>query len=75
VKTPTIRELRKLQEPYVSVEYAGACFGMGKTQSYDTMRAGKFPVEVLSRGRRHVVPTMALLRVLGIEPEAGKKAS
>lgn len=74
VKPPTLRKIRSIQEPYVSIEFAGACHGMGKTTSYDSVRAGTFPVEFIRRGRHIYVPTMALWRSLGIEPDAGKKA-
>jgi hypothetical protein len=72
---PSLRELRKLQEPTVTVEYAGRCFRMGRTQSYDSVRKGNFPVQVIRRGRSIVVPTAALLRVLDLEPaEPSRKA-
>ena len=72
---PTIRELRRLQDAYVPPEFAGRCFDMGRTATYDAIRRGEFPVPVIKRGRHIIVPTVPLLRALGIEPDAGRRAS
>jgi hypothetical protein len=80
-KPPSIHELRKLTEPTVTVEYAGRCFRLSRTAAYDRVRAGTFPVPVIRQGRALLVPTLPLLRALGIEPEEpaapkrGKRAS
>jgi hypothetical protein len=70
---PTIQELKKLQDPTVSVSFAGRCFGLTRTKTYDRIRAGNFPVPVIRQGRSIVVPTLPLLRALGIEPEEPKR--
>jgi hypothetical protein len=72
---PTIRQIRSITDPIVPLEFAGLCHDMGRTQSYDSARDGTFPVEVIRRGRRVYVSTMALWRSLGIEPDSGRKAS
>jgi hypothetical protein len=73
-KPPSLREIKSIREPILTVEFAGRCHGMGKTQSYDSVRAGTFPVEVIRRGRHIYVSTMALWRSLGIEPDSGRRA-
>ncbi len=72
-KRPTVSELRKLQEPVVSIPYAASIFGVGKTQAYEQIRRGTFPFPTIRRGRFLYVPTAALLSVLGIEPEEPKR--
>jgi hypothetical protein len=49
---------------------AGEILGMGRTSAYDLAWRGDFPVTVIKVPRRRwVVPTAALLRLLGYEPE------
>jgi hypothetical protein len=52
------------------VETAGDILGLSRTQAYEAVKAGRFPVAVLHVGRRLVVPTAPLRRLLGID-EAG----
>ncbi len=49
------------------VETAGAILGIGRTKAYDLAKAGQFPVRVLRVGRRYLVPTPALLKLLDVE--------
>ena len=49
-------------EPVVSVERAGAIFGISRSSAYIAVKSGEIPSVRL--GRRLVVPTAALLRML-----------
>lgn len=49
------------------VETAGAILGIGRTKAYELVRAGEFPIPVLRIGRRIVVPTPAILVLLGAQ--------
>jgi hypothetical protein len=52
-----------------NVETAGEILGgLSRTQAYLAVERGKFPVPVLKVGRRLVVPTAPLCRLLGIDP-------
>ena len=51
----------------IDVETAGAILGIGRSKSYELAKAGEFPVRVLRIGRRYLVPTPALLDLLGID--------
>jgi excisionase family DNA binding protein len=53
-------------EPTVSVERAGACLGISRASAYDAVRRGEIPA--IRLGRRWVVPTAHLRRLLGLEP-------
>ncbi len=61
----TIDALRSLGAT-IDVETAGAILGIGRSKSYELAKAGKFPVRVLRIGRRYLVPTPAILDLLGI---------
>jgi hypothetical protein len=45
--------------------------GLSETQAYELAKRGGFPVPVVKVGRRMVVPTAPILRLLGLEPDAG----
>jgi hypothetical protein len=49
------------------LETAGAILGVGRTKAYELAKAGDFPVTVLRIGRRYVVPTQLLLKLLGAD--------
>jgi hypothetical protein len=51
----------------IDVETAGAILGIGRSKSYELAKADEFPVRVLRIGRRYLVPTTALLALLGID--------
>jgi excisionase family DNA binding protein len=51
----------------VSVEAAASRLGIGRSLAYELVRRGEFPVPIIRAGRKIVVPTRALDRVLGIE--------
>lgn len=68
VDVPTTNEV--LRWPVVvDLATAGRCFGMGRSMSYDAVRANTFPVKVLRVGCRYRVTRQALLTALGI-PDA-----
>jgi hypothetical protein len=50
-----------------SVEVAAARLGLGRSKAYELARQNALPVPVLRFGRKLVIPTRALDRVLGIE--------
>jgi hypothetical protein len=47
------------------VATAGAILGIGRSKAYELAKSGEFPVNVLRIGRRYLVPTSALLTLLG----------
>ena len=53
-----------LERPTLSVEEAGKLVGLGRSAAYEAARRGELPV--LAFGRRRVVPTAALRRLLAI---------
>ncbi len=56
-------------EPTVSVERAGAFFGLGRSSAYEAVRRGDLPA--IRIGTRWVVPTAALRRMLAIDDGGG----
>jgi hypothetical protein len=64
----TLDELRA--RPTVSVPVGGACLGLSRNASYEAAKRGDLPT--IRIGRRVVVPTAPLLRMLGAsEPSDG----
>ena len=51
------------------VPTAGAVLGLSRTQSYEALKRGDFPVSVIKVGRRLVVPVAPILRLLGLDDE------
>ena len=47
------------------VATAGAILGIGRSKAYELAKTGEFPVTILRVGRRYLVPTNALLALLG----------
>jgi excisionase family DNA binding protein len=47
------------------VATAGAILGIGRSKAYELAKSGEFPVTILRVGRRYLVPTSALLALLG----------
>lgn len=47
---------------------AGSILGLSRTQAYEAVNAGRFPVETFRIGRRIVVPTAPIIRLLGLAP-------
>jgi len=52
--------------PVVDLVTAAELLGIGRTASYQLVRAGQFPVPVLRIGRLIRVPTAPLLQLLGL---------
>jgi excisionase family DNA binding protein len=52
--------------PTVGVETAARILGCGRTLAYQLLRRGEFPCRVLRLGRRYLIPTHELRRVLGV---------
>jgi hypothetical protein len=53
-------------EPTISVERAGQLLGIARGSAYAAARAGQIPTIRIGK-RRVVVPSAALLRLLGVE--------
>jgi len=51
--------------PTLTVEHAARLCGIGRNAAYEAVAAGELPA--LRIGRRWVVPTVPLLRMLGVE--------
>ncbi len=47
------------------VATAGAILGIGRSKAYELAKSGEFPVTILRVGRRYLVPTSAILALLG----------
>ena len=47
------------------VATAGAILGIGRSKAYELAKSGEFPVSILRIGRRYLVPTSAILALLG----------
>jgi hypothetical protein len=49
------------------VETAGSIFGLSRTQAYEAVKAGRFPVSVIRVGRHLIVPIAPIRRLLDME--------
>ena len=47
------------------VATAGAILGIGRSKAYELAKNDEFPVAILRVGRRYLVPTSALITLLG----------
>ncbi len=65
--TLTLEDLRA--RTVVSVEEGGAALGLSRSTAYQAAKTGDLPT--LRVGRKLVVPTARLLRLLGDEPSSG----
>jgi predicted DNA-binding transcriptional regulator AlpA len=65
-----MREVEQLpdpaQRPTISAQEAFRLLGCGRTNGYEMIRQGTFPVQVLRLGRVIRVPTARLLDLLGL---------
>jgi excisionase family DNA binding protein len=52
-------------EPTIRVDRAGQLLGISRATAYEAARSGQIPT--LRIGKRLVVPTAALLRLLGVD--------
>lgn len=66
---PTLEEIRAWPAT-VSVPQAAPALGCSSSQLFTLLRRGECPVKTLSYGRRHVVITADLIRVLSGEGQA-----
>ncbi len=57
------------------IETAGSIFGLSRTQAYEAVKRGVFPVDVIKVGRRYLVPTAPILRLLGLDPDLPEAAT
>jgi hypothetical protein len=64
----TIEEALRLP-PTLTVPQAGKVLGLGHYAAYDAVKRGEIPV--LRFGRRLIVPTPALLAMLGLDVTQG----
>jgi predicted DNA-binding transcriptional regulator AlpA len=64
-----LADLRSLP-PTIDIETAAKVIGIGRTLAYELAKSNQFPCPVLRVGRRYVVPTSGLVRLLGADPEA-----
>jgi excisionase family DNA binding protein len=55
------------EQPTLTIEEAAAFLGLGRSSAYEAARRGELPT--LRFGRALRVPTAALRRLLGIDPE------
>jgi predicted DNA-binding transcriptional regulator AlpA len=60
---PTLAEIRKWPAT-VSVPQTATALGCSRSQLYELIKRGEAPVKTLSYGRRHVVVTASLVRLL-----------
>ncbi|HEX9519655.1 MAG TPA: helix-turn-helix domain-containing protein [Streptosporangiaceae bacterium] len=60
--------------PVFSVQTASRVLGIGKNQTYDLIKAGRYPVRVLEICGRYRVSRYDLLRFLGAEPALSGEA-
>ncbi len=58
-------------QPTMTVEQAGACFGLSRSAAYAAVAAGQFPAPLLRVGRKIIVPTAGVRRalLLDVDPE------
>lgn len=55
---------RKPDGPTVSILRASELLGWDKDATYALVKAGTFPVPLIQKGSRQVVPTAALMRLI-----------
>lgn len=60
-------------EPTLTVERAAGVLGVSRGSAYEAARRGELPT--IRVGRRLLVPTAALLRLIGYEPAAPSPTS
>jgi excisionase family DNA binding protein len=58
--------------PTVDVETAARLLGIGRALAYRLVRQNELPCRIVRAGRRYLVPTTDLLRILGIDGQTGQ---
>jgi excisionase family DNA binding protein len=61
-------EIRRLP-PALTVEQAAGLLRIGRSKAYDAVRTGDWPTRVVRVGRCIRIPTVEVLRLLGISLE------
>jgi hypothetical protein len=61
----TVTDLASLP-PTLSLEAAALLLGIGRTRAYILARTDQFPVPVIRVGKPYRVPTLPVLRLLGV---------
>ncbi len=61
-------------QPTIKPEEAFVLLGCGRSNGYQMIRDGSFPVPVLRLGQRIRVPTAPLLEALGLRPSASSRS-
>lgn len=62
----TAEQIRQLPA-VVDLVTAGAVLGLGRTKTYQLAKAGDFPCRIIRVGKAYLVPTAALLALLGLD--------
>jgi Helix-turn-helix domain len=52
----------------VDIGTAARALGLGRSTGYELARCGEFPCRVLRVGSSYRVPTVELMRLLGVDP-------
>lgn len=65
------RELQDLP-PTLTVEQAAKLLGVGRNQTYEAVARGELPA--MRIGRRWVIPTVRLLRLLGVGADEAEQS-
>lgn len=62
----TLDELARYDKPTLPVEVAFRALGWGRTSARQAIKRGTFPLRVIFLGRRQVVSTIELKRLVGL---------
>jgi hypothetical protein len=73
VEPPSLDEVRGWGAT-TDIPRAGACFGIGRSRSYELAKSGDFPVRTIQVGSTHRVLTSELLAVLDPASSASSAA-
>jgi hypothetical protein len=66
----TAEQIRQLPA-VVDLVTAGAALGLGRTKTYQLAKTGRFPCRIIRVGKAYLVPTAALLTLLGLDDDVG----
>ncbi|KIQ15362.1 DNA-binding protein [Rhodococcus sp. MEB064] len=69
----TLQELLALPVA-VDLVTASRALGIARTTGYELAQRNQYPVRLIRAGQRYTVPTIELLRVLGVDHEYVKAA-
>lgn len=71
----TVERIRSCGVRMSGVDAVAAVYGYGPWQAYRMLAAGDVDFPVIRRGRRYVVPTAAVLKLLQIDAAAADGAA